>query len=582
MTLRRWWILLVGLGPAGAFGRGPMPTPWSPTPPETDTSFTYGVSLGYGAQIADGDVRVSCDTSGSAPEGAYLYVRFRLMSKIAQPQRVRLAFEARGETVSTEVELGPAEVRNLVLPVPSTMSSGTVRVRGPGIREGGSRNVYFGRNTLHELLVVGTASGFEEAMGQRPDTASFTTSVTFVNPDELADSLSAYLGFDEVVLLDSPLGSLDVGARTALEAYAATGGTLVLGQPEPHAEAHLPLWARGLAPGGDSRYGFGRVFLCEGKACEARVKDGLSSTPLPVHPRGPVPSWARSRTAMALAGLPQHGGNDLFLLPEGIAPVGQFLLIIIAFTLAIGPGSLWVARRRGGPAVLLFIPGTALATCLALVGYSVVHDGFTLHGASRSLTLLDRQSGRATTLSLSAYYANLAPGAAQFDTRTALIFPGEQAGQSASIDWTHGPRFGSGFIPSRTYREWGMATVQPSRARLILQPEGKDGVRVRNALGAHIRLAHLSYAGKLWKVAELRDGGEAPATPLTTAEPLPPVGVQEFESRFDSQARDLLVSELKDRDFVADLSGPAFVPEGGLRLTSDNVEGLVRGKVDAP
>jgi hypothetical protein len=96
MTPGRWLVLFAGLAPAAALGRGPMPTPWSATPADTDTSFTYGVSLGYEAQIADGDVRVSCDTSGTAPDGAYLYVRFRLMSKIPQPQRVMLAFDGRG------------------------------------------------------------------------------------------------------------------------------------------------------------------------------------------------------------------------------------------------------------------------------------------------------------------------------------------------------------------------------------------------------------------------------------------------------------------------------------------------------
>jgi hypothetical protein len=583
MTLGRSLALFAGLAPALAAARAPMPTPWSSTTPDPETSFTYGVSLGYEAQIADGDVRVSSDTSGTAPDGAYLYLRFRLVSKIPQPQRVRVAFEGRGETISRDVELGPSEVRNVVLPVPSTMSSGAVRASGPGIREGGKRSVFFGRNAAHSLLVVGSASGFEEVMGQRADTSAFTTSVQFINADELADSLAPYLGYDEVVLLDASLGGVEVAARTALEAYAATGGTLVLAHPEPHPESHLPLWAQGTAPGGNSRYGFGRIFLCEGKGCESRIKDGLTSASLPVHPHGPVPSWARSRSAaMALAGVAHPAWGDMFLLPEALAPLGRFLLIIVAFTLAIGPGSLWIARRKGGPAVLLFIPGTAFATCLALVGYSVVHDGFTLHGASRSLTLLDRPSGRAITLSLDAYYANLAPSAAQFDTRTAMIFPGEQAGQTASIDWTHGPRFGSGFIPSRTYREWGVAAVQPSRARLIIQPEGKDRLRVRNALGAPVRLAHLSYGGKLWRVTDLRDGGEAEAAVLTTAEPLPPIGVPEFEGRFDSDVRGLVVAELKDKDFLADLSGPAFVPEGGLHAQADNVEGLVRGKVDAP
>ncbi|HEX4621454.1 MAG TPA: hypothetical protein VH208_07790, partial [Myxococcaceae bacterium] len=82
MMLGRSLALLAGLAPLLAAARAPMPTPWSSTPPDLETSFTYGVSLGYEAQIADGDVRVSSDTSGTAPDGAYLYVRFRLISKV--------------------------------------------------------------------------------------------------------------------------------------------------------------------------------------------------------------------------------------------------------------------------------------------------------------------------------------------------------------------------------------------------------------------------------------------------------------------------------------------------------------------
>ena len=75
----------------------------------------------------------------------------------------------------------------------------------------------------------------------------------------------------------------------------------------------------------------------------------------------------------------RYGGGDAkseLLLPQATAPLGRFLFIITLFTLAIGPGSVWVARRRGPAALLVTIPGTALVTCVLIIGYSLIADGF--------------------------------------------------------------------------------------------------------------------------------------------------------------------------------------------------------------
>jgi hypothetical protein len=384
-----------------------------------------------------------------------------------------------------------------------------------------------------------------------------------IPPAEAPAELAAYVGYDAVFLPDaSTLESLDEGQRRALEAYAATGGHLVVKGPL-RATSVFPLLAGEPRP--VQRYGFGRLAV----VADAPDADSLMlRIRPPVRPQGPVPEFER-----------HFGGAKLqALLPQATAPLGRFLLIITAFTLAIGPGSIWVARRKGPAALLVTIPGTAAVTCIAIIAYSLIADGFTVHGASFSFTRLDSKQHRAITAGVTAYFANIAPGRATFSASTVPVAPWEFNREKfvADMTWRDGLTMGSDFVPSRTYREWGFLSVEPTRARLVLEPSG-DSWTVQNALGHTLASVAVRIDGVTWEARGVRDGGEAKLERGSGQE----YHGGEWATRFGPGVADAIVhDDLAEGQFLAKLEGEGFLPTGGVRLSLHQSEHWVRGEVE--
>lgn len=528
--------------------------------------------------VADGTIRVSVENAiPSAPTG-YTPLRVFVSNIGNKPQPVSLQFDSRAATNATvrrELEVPPGSNVTVTLLIPSGAQYGQLTAASPGIKTGGRQPLHFTGATA-TILALGTDEQFQATAKRAPDHGTYTTLVQTFPVLEAPTELAAYIGFAEVVAL-TPLDQVPEPARRALEAYAAAGGTLVLTQPARDVAAWFPMLKSteaGLHP-----YGFGRVRLCgrDRAQCARALQDDLfAAVPLVK----PLPASAHATNTYAYgaaaAGVPEA---ERFLLPQATAPIGRFLLIILMFTLAIGPGSVWVARRKGPPMLLLTIPATAALTCLLIVGYSVLVDGFSIHAATRGYTLLDAKNNRAITAGVSAFYANVSPGDATFDSTSVLLgpVPPFAAEQVPSVDWTHGAKFDSDFIPSRTYREWGMVSVTPTRARLVVRPTA-GGVEIQNALGSDIAHALVRSGGTLYSVRELPEGGSARGEPLPHESNVEQ-GLNAFASRFDAQMVRAATAAPADGEFVARVQGPAFLQLGGLQLTHHPSDHYVRGEV---
>ncbi|MFY0581346.1 hypothetical protein ACN28S_50210 [Cystobacter fuscus] len=210
------------------------------------------------------------------------------------------------------------------------------------------------------------------------------------------------------------------------------------------------------------------------------------------------------------------------LLPGVQAPVGRFLGLITLFVLAVGPGGLLLARRKGPVALLIAVPSVALVTCPAFVGWSVLVEGFSLHAARYSVTWLDRARDRTVTVGVGGYYANLEPESFQVPVLGALLSSDvDWEVRPLEADWTRGMVVTGGFLSARTYQEWGEVAVEPSRARLGVSAEGGQ-LRVRNALGAPLVEGYVRSGGGWWKLPALAEGAEGrprrcPRAPGTTS-----------------------------------------------------------------
>ncbi|MBX5480801.1 MAG: hypothetical protein IRZ16_02965 [Myxococcaceae bacterium] len=568
----------VWLAPGGASAQETPP----PSPPVSanDGTLIYNFGQHPLVVVAEGTLQVTSENSTVSPRSGYMPMQVALRNSGKEAETVRLEFTYRGTssaTIRRVVEVPAASRKVVTIPIPAGATYGVLEASAKGIKEGGTESLYF-TQAQQAILALGTEEQFQDVARCAPDYNSYATYVRAIPPGEAPTELAAYVGFNEVVLLTPP-EELDAAACRAIEAYAATGGTVFVTRPSRALPSYFPLLkdaAPGLYP-----YGFGNVRVCseEPLACALALNTDLTLAQKIVKPV--AASTYVNRYAYGSAGnaIPE---KERFLLPQATAPVGRFLLIILAFTLAIGPGSVWVARRRGPPMLLLTIPATAFVTCLLIVGYSVLVDGFAIHAATRGYTLLDGKNKRAITVGMEAFYANIAPGEASWDVLAAIIGPqvDYNSDQIPSIDWTRGATFDTDFIPSRTYREWGVVSVAPTRARLLVKRLGDGSIEVQNALGSDITVARVNVDQVDYFVRDVRDGGSRRAEPVAPGAAVQDASLQEFNSRFDSRVGLRIREPLREGEFLAQLEGPALLPVGGLRLSHHSSAHLVRGEVE--
>ena len=560
-------LLVLAAGPAFARKSARASTAVSSSP-QTFGAFSYQFSQTERIEVAFGKTIVSAIGRGHTPWMGWFPLRVSIDNSGGPKQTVKLVFRSNNGNGATEVtrsvDVDSGSRVSVSMPIPAEARYGSLEASSPviGRQTGqvGFTSVY-DRNRL--VLSLGTSDEFEAFLRQKPDNASGEDQVLPMPLDEAPTELTAYLGFHAVFITDERgFEGLNEAQRRALEAWVSAGGTLVLKAP-PRSQGVLPL----LTPEGRIQpYGLGHVAFLGDDA-------SLSSVPeakLPVAPLGQQESrrYASSGTASYAA-----------LLPQALVPVGRFLLIITLFTLLIGPGSVWIARKRGPAVLLATIPATALVTCVVILGSSLLLDGFTVHGSAYGFTLLDRDRNRAITVGLTAWYANLAPRSASYDATTGLIAP-QRGGDATSIDvdWSDGARYRSGFIPSRTYREWGVVSVASTRARLVVKQKG-EGFVLQNALGMKVKAVWVRVGDDLFVARDVRDGAEVSLVPDDmvdeTALELP------ARQRFvESQWRPLVMAPLADGQFLASVEGGGFVPTGGVAMNLHEGKHVVRGEVE--
>lgn len=502
-------VLLCVLGGSSAFAESPRMEDVAPT--------------GYGYRDASGtadirtheDLRVSIRNSVLKPERGYTPLDVMLHNTGSVPLQVRLVFQGHSNsgprTSGRTVEV-PAHRRIVTwMLVPAAVQAGSILVESPGLSSltlPAQTHVYLERSTGGSVLVLGTLKDFDDTSGVPRVEANGSPlfSVRTIEPLDAPRELSAYVGYS-VVTVPGDLNAVPADVWAVLEAYVITGGRLVLPQVSGSLTDRLPLLTgevgRDAVP-----YGFGLVRGCRAANDCSRTFDAVLGEfiPGPVKPAGPAPRWERSNLL---------AGGIAPLLDHANTPVGRFLLLIFAFVLAVGPGGLMLARRRGPVAVLVAVPLVSIITCVVLVAWSVLVDGFAVHASRYSLTWLDGARSRAVTLGVSAWYANVATGPVRFPATSALLAPDNTDEMLADLDWTNGLSVTHGFLPPRTYREWGEVAVLPSRARLVVKQDGGT-VRVQNALGARLEQGYVRVGDQRYALPSLEDGAEG-----TLGEPLP-------------------------------------------------------------
>jgi hypothetical protein len=241
----------------------------------------------------------------------------------------------------------------------------------------------------------------------------------------------------------------------------------------------------------------------------------------------PYSTFSQSLIGPRLTWASRHGNqpdssnedfNNLLIPGVGMAPVGQFQILVTLFAIAIGPLNYWLLKRANKlPMLLATVPIAALVTTLLLFTYGLLVDGFGVRARARTLTLLDQRDGEAVSWGRLSYYAGIAPRDGLEVPRDQLMYPimptwqarrygGRASSAPRHLVWTEEQQLKRGWLASRTPTQYQAVISRPSNKRLDLRVTG-DGLRIVNRLGVDItHLAVEDHDGRFYWCEDLADG----------------------------------------------------------------------------
>jgi hypothetical protein len=296
-----------------------------------------------------------------------------------------------------------------------------------------------------------------------------------------------YSRYDGVVVTGEELAAAPEEVRAALWQYAETGGSLlVLGT------ANVPeSWKK----------------RREDKAGMAVYQTGLG-TALVCGEAGygewPLERWSVLAEAWAAAasnswhqiGTAGDANRLLRVVDDVGIPVGGLFTLMILFSVAIGPLNLWLLARKGKRLWLLWtVPSISFATCLAVFGFMLLVEGWQGHLRTEGITILDENAQRATSLSLTGFYAPLTPGdGLHFSVDSEVIWQkGETmryysrgGGSSCTVDWSQDQHFASGWVSARVPSHFKLRKSEVRRERLTVRRRPDGSLAAVNGLGAPV------------------------------------------------------------------------------------------------
>jgi hypothetical protein len=316
-----------------------------------------------------------------------------------------------------------------------------------------------------------------------------------VSPEQWSTNWLAYTGFHAILTTSTDWTEFPPSVKTAVMRQVRTGAPLVfVGNP-----ATLPdvRWNRQAGPFQTGSLGFGTVFsipeltgdLPLNSAAELRLQIDRSS---------------RSR------GLSRPPYEELPLLNNVHVPSGALFSTLLMFAVVSGPVSLVVLARRNRRLWIFWtVPLLAILSGATIILVSLGAEGWQRVSRSGSVTLLDEDTGEATTLGVVGFYSTLPPdGRIRFSSDTEIV-PWVGSSGSTDLDTSEGQRFVSGWVRSRVSTYFAFRKSEHRRERLSIRPRGNDLIAL-NGLGTRIeRLYFADATGVIHEASAIEPGARA-------------------------------------------------------------------------
>jgi hypothetical protein len=360
----------------------------------------------------------------------------------------------------------------------------------------------------------GSWSGvYEGTFANFPNRHAFQQAAT--SPAAWDTDWLAYSGFDGIVLPADYLEAASADVRRALWRYAECGGSLVILAPQGKAKVPAAWRRTRTRKDGLTCYypGFGECLV-------------LGPDPGAWSPA----QWRRVTRSWDTAAQPwQHvrslvdANADFPVVANLGTPVRGLFALMLLFGIGIGPVNLYLLSRKKRRIWMLWtVPAISLVTCLTVLGYMAVSEGWTRHRRAQALTVLDENAGRATTVGWVGYYTPLAPSdGLHFSPQTELTpqlasegYRGMRAASPRTLDWTDEQHLASGWLTARVPAYFAVRKTAPERQQLALHRLKGGGLEVANFFKADVRRLWLADRdGQVYTAADVPAGGKAALKP---------------------------------------------------------------------
>ena len=307
----------------------------------------------------------------------------------------------------------------------------------------------------------------------------------------------AYSGFDGVVATAGELAEAPAAVVDGLWRYVETGGSLlILGRPEPESrwgsEHRRRPQAALYEAGFEVDYaGFGVVLTAEGVV---RVSD--LTVPQIAHLEK---SWYHGRRVWDRTRDPSAAHRSFAVADNVEIPVRGLFVVVLAFTVLIGPINLAVLTRRGKRMWLLWtVPAASLLTCALVVIYALAGEGWVRYGRTEGLTVLDQRTRRATTLGWTGFYATLTPSdGLGFDAGTEVSpivswARDQRDGAGRTVVWSDRQHLSRGWLRARLPSYFIVRKSEMRRERISLRHRAGSALEAVNGLGVDLESLHLA------------------------------------------------------------------------------------------
>lgn len=317
-----------------------------------------------------------------------------------------------------------------------------------------------------------------------------------------------YSYYDGVVLSSRHLKEMAPEAKNALWQYVECGGSLVLLGEDTLPESWQRSKVKAEGKKWDEYYpGFGQCLVFSKSRVRSLTPEQWGAI-ADMWDQGDRP-WGRIRN-------PSEAQREFPVVDNVGIPVRSLFVVMLVFAVLIGPVNIRILTKKKRRIWLLWtVPGFSLLTCVLIVAFMFLSEGWQGKARAAGLVYLDESAQRASSLGWLGVYSPLAGDGLHFSQETEItphlrVDRWSNSKFPRTIDWTNDQHLDSGWISPRLPAHFMVRSGEKRLERLLLRWGNDGSLNMTNGLKSPIKTIWLAdKKGRIFQATDVQEGAEA-------------------------------------------------------------------------